>query len=798
MRYESLLASRYIRAQKRQSVFTLLSIVVAVAVISVFFVLYGVLLGNLRASAYQNGPYHLLIREWPENKASALRSNQYVQSVNFEPKENGYLSAKIMLRKGIDDPNEWLKNMEIQHRVELSRTVSESDADEAWEQAHSLPPYEWNEMLMFVDGIGSDSIVVRLFLFALLFLFVLFFSIAIRLVVDTAFEISSKEREQHYGLLQSIGATPQQIVRIITREGLRLCVVAIPIGVALGVLLSFGMYRAILSAGLSDLLGSEAEGAYQPSFIVLPRMLLISAMVGVVWTFFSAYGVGLRVVRKTPMDAITARGKEVDPGRRSGLLRRELTLLGLLSSLLFGLPGRIAYRNARRQKKRFRITVLTLTVSVTLFAIFTALATAVENTMLALIRENAYEGSDFLVMPADGADLPDTLSLLENSGLFHEVRLIRTEMLEYPEGDTMSEQQLGFRLSVDFVNPSVYQAIFGAEPPVSYEALASSGSFVYIPFRIEAFADEYDNNKNAAAFYEKLSVGYQKVLSDAQAGEVTLNSYSIPEYDPWQSLADPDTEVPAIQRRPHAFPVCAVVSDLPQYDYYGGDLIGTLDTYLKLRNDLLSNEANEDRDFFIYLFVGQENGYSRAAYQKIDAFFRAHADQIDVWRDSYAEGLRTQNGIAALRAGVLFLNCIIALAALINLLNIISTGIANRRSELASLQCVGMTDGQLLRMSLIECLQYVLKAALASLLLCALIHVGFNRILVPKIIMGRYGELFEGFQRLLDLAKLDFAVIALRIVLASAFTFAAGSVASLAMLRAQGKQSLAERVRNAE
>ena len=74
MRYESLLASRYIRAQKRQSIFTLLSIAVAVAVLTVFFVFYGVLLGNARAAAYQEAPYHLLIYEWPENKASALRA----------------------------------------------------------------------------------------------------------------------------------------------------------------------------------------------------------------------------------------------------------------------------------------------------------------------------------------------------------------------------------------------------------------------------------------------------------------------------------------------------------------------------------------------------------------------------------------------------------------------------------------------------------------------------------------------------------------------------------------------------
>ena len=47
MRYESLLASRYIKAQKRQSVFTVISIAAAVAVITMIFILYSVCMNCL-------------------------------------------------------------------------------------------------------------------------------------------------------------------------------------------------------------------------------------------------------------------------------------------------------------------------------------------------------------------------------------------------------------------------------------------------------------------------------------------------------------------------------------------------------------------------------------------------------------------------------------------------------------------------------------------------------------------------------------------------------------------------------
>ena len=53
MRYENLLASRYIKAQKRQSVFTCVSIIAAVAVIAMVFILYSVCMNCLEKAERQ-------------------------------------------------------------------------------------------------------------------------------------------------------------------------------------------------------------------------------------------------------------------------------------------------------------------------------------------------------------------------------------------------------------------------------------------------------------------------------------------------------------------------------------------------------------------------------------------------------------------------------------------------------------------------------------------------------------------------------------------------------------------------
>ena len=126
-----------------------------------------------------------------------------------------------------------------------------------------------DRIIVLIDGIGDGAHLFKLQIFCIFFIFVVLIAFALRLIIDTAFEVSSKERERHYGVLQSIGATPEQIVRIIAYEGLRLCAV------------------------------------------------------GVIWGFLSAYGVGMRIIKKSPMEAIITRTDKVEKVRKrtlSGLL----------------------------------------------------------------------------------------------------------------------------------------------------------------------------------------------------------------------------------------------------------------------------------------------------------------------------------------------------------------------------------------------------------------------------------------------------------------------------------------------
>jgi ABC-type lipoprotein release transport system permease subunit len=83
MRYENLLASRYIRAQKRQSVFTCVSIIAAVAVMTMIFVLYSVCMNCMENTYYSEAPYHLVFSELTEEQGEAMADFEEVRSVKL-------------------------------------------------------------------------------------------------------------------------------------------------------------------------------------------------------------------------------------------------------------------------------------------------------------------------------------------------------------------------------------------------------------------------------------------------------------------------------------------------------------------------------------------------------------------------------------------------------------------------------------------------------------------------------------------------------------------------------------------
>ncbi len=763
MKYESLLASRYIKAQKRQSVFTCVSIIAAVAVMTMIFVLYSVCMDCLENTYYSEAPYHLIFAELTEEQGEAMADFEEVRSVQLDRTPDG-VSAYVLFGSDIGDRELWLQN--------VAKKIGALQQYEKSKNSSMHGAYEWNDNLMKMDGIYDGAHLFKLRIFCVFFIFAMLMAFALRLIVDTSFEVSSKERERHYGVLQSVGATPEQIVRIITYEGLRLCVIAVPFGLITGIGFAYLMYNVLLKAGLANLFEGMTNAKLSLPFSVDFKMLLVAAVVGIVWVFLSAYGVGMRIIKKTPMEAITTRTDNVEKVKKH-----------TLSGLLFGISGSIASRNARRQKKRFVITVLTLTVSITMFALFSTLTETVERSINGYIKADFYgygkEPSDFEYEMIDkGVSITETKKALEDSGLFENIAMDVNSQLMLAEDESV--------INVYYVNREAYTQLFGADAPVSYDELVSSGGYVY-----NADCNDYEQ------YADKIQSGplpvvssYGRLPEDADKENMSLGEM---------------LRALEYEKREHTLSIMGSVSNQHENKEYF-ELYGAIETYEQIREDWFGDYPGwVTVDFFFAGSSADNYKYNAADQKKAEDWFREHSDIVgsidgedNPFINIYKIKWRTHSILATVRAGVLMLNLLLALAALINLLNIISTGIANRRSELASLQCVGMTDRQLDRMAVIECLQFAGAAAIISALICAIVIFGLEGILNAIIRASFVDESEETRKMLMNLVRIDHITPFVRIGFAALIAFAAGCVTSFVMMRTQNKESLSDQIRGSE
>ena len=184
---------------------------------------------------------------------------------------------------------------------------------------------------------------------------IMFASIAL---IYNAFSISVSERTKQFGLLSSIGATRKQLMSTVIFESLALSVVGIPLGLLSG----YGGIAVTLKLTenlFATSFGIDSTGTVKFHAVISWWAMLIAAIICLITVIISAY---IPARRATKLSAIEAIRQSGDIKIRPGKVRTSK-----LTYKLFGFEGMIASKNFKRNKKKYRSTVMSLFVSVLLF-----------------------------------------------------------------------------------------------------------------------------------------------------------------------------------------------------------------------------------------------------------------------------------------------------------------------------------------------------------------------------------------------------------------------------------------------
>ena len=201
-------------------------------------------------------------------------------------------------------------------------------------------------------------------------------SIGCIIVIYNSFAISVMERKKEFGLLSSIGATKRQLSHTVFFEAVVVGVIGIILGI-LGAYVGIGCVVLVINNLISDMLEYKLHLVTNPLFIIIPVIFMI-IVIGL-----SAFIPSRRASKVSPIEAI----RQNDDIK----INKKKIKTSKLVNKLFGIEGEIALKNIKRNKKKYRVTVVSLFISIVLFISFSSYMNYTLNTASSVIGEVPYD-----------------------------------------------------------------------------------------------------------------------------------------------------------------------------------------------------------------------------------------------------------------------------------------------------------------------------------------------------------------------------------------------------------------------
>ena len=245
---------------------------------------------------------------------------------------------------------------------------------------------------MSLQNILNSSMAQTLFLTAaILFLLVL---IAGVLMISSTLNTTVAQRTKFFGMMRCIGMSKEQIVRFVRLEALNWCKTAVPIGVFLGIILTWG-----LCAVLRFFVGGEFSDI--PLFRISIIGIISGVVVGVITVLLAASSPAKRAAKVSPVTAVSGNSENLKQSHHT------------IDTRSFRIETALGIRHAIAAKKNLMLITGSFALSIILFLSFLALM-----DFVGYLIPQSSSTADISISSKDGensidAELLDTISGME-------------------------------------------------------------------------------------------------------------------------------------------------------------------------------------------------------------------------------------------------------------------------------------------------------------------------------------------------------------------------------------------------
>lgn len=208
-----------------------------------------------------------------------------------------------------------------------------------------------NKTLLSLEGGASDDQSLRVLINIAAIVVVIIIATSV-FCIKNSFNISITEKTKQYGMLASVGATKKQIKKNVLYEAFILGLIGIPLGILGGLLASY-ILIILCNYMLAEVLNMELIFAI--SYISLG----LSVILGALTIYLSAVRSAKKASRISPITAIRSND---DIKVKSKKIKAPRVI-----KKIFGIGGDVSYKNLKRNNKKYRTTVISIIVCVSVF-----------------------------------------------------------------------------------------------------------------------------------------------------------------------------------------------------------------------------------------------------------------------------------------------------------------------------------------------------------------------------------------------------------------------------------------------
>lgn len=511
--------------------------------------------------------------------------------------------------------------------------------------------------------------------------------------VYNAFSISISERKKQFGILNSIGATKSQTIKLVLIEAFIISIIGIPFGLISGTFAIDILFKII-----GNIYKNSIVGELGLRVVYNPEIIILSTIIVIITILISAILPARQAAKISPLEAIkNSSNLKIGKVKDSKIVRK-----------LFKAEGVLAYKNLRRNKNKFRITLFSLIISVVIFISFSGF-------MSLFIRANevqyGQQNWDFNLYSSSGIDEKSLEELKNIDGVN---RIASTNY--YGVGAYIPEDKIN-KQNKELIDSSGY---FSKEKVDNKSVYNISNTQVKLPgdfeiskinFKEGSFDKKEAIKENGVIFvrksyYEQPGKKYELELTDYKVGDI-VKVYT--------SEYDEDKEI----RKEFEVKIMAITDDIPidsyQYSHMGIDFI----TYDEVGKKFGFDESTTD----IYVATNGEEVIRNAVKDIANKYGYDVVDKVE-------EVKAMEDSAMVIQIFVYGFVTVISLVSITNIVNTISTNINLRKRELAIIKSIGVTPNGFNKMIYLESLLY------GALSLVYGIPLGIGLVIIMNRILG--------------------------------------------------------------